>query len=322
MDRRLIGALLVVAVFLVATVVPLLGGHRSTGIAQPAPIPRDPRMGDCLRERPQGIEPASAQPGVSGSVGNANTPTAVSSPLGPALVSCQSVSVAAEVVLTVAAAGSLEARQRRVAETGIDCHAAALRYAGLIRSAKGFLPATVSAAQAAEDPVGWRMSINLRTAWVYPSAFLRSAGRIWAACVVAPPSDGPYRGSLAGAFDTGRLPDRYGTCWNAPTVTPAVETVDCRQPHPSELLSVGVIADRSTVSTADLRESCRRLAAAAVGRLDPTAGGRLVLKTTPERLYSSELDRSVSVLCYLTSADRPLSGTLLGLHERPMPFGS
>ncbi len=321
MDRRLVGALLVVAVFAVAIVVPLLGGLRVTGIAEPVPVPRDPRMGDCLLHQPESIAASFNRPAAAGRSGTAAPLSTVSRPLGPAVVPCQTSPVAAEVVLTVGAGGDPEARQQRVAETGIDCHDAALRYAGLTRSADGFRPGTVSPQQAAEDVVAWRMSINVRTAWVYPSPFLRAAGRIWAACVVAPPSDSSYRGSLADAFGTGRLPDQYGTCWNAPVVTPAVETVDCHEPHLSELLSVGVIADRSTVTTAELRDSCRRLAVAAVGKKDPTDGGRLILKTTPERMYPSDLDRRVSVSCYLTTAGRPLSGSLMGLHEQPVPFG-
>ena len=311
---------MVVAVFAVAVVVPLLGGHRTAGTAVPVAIPRDPRLGDCLLQRPDGIAPAFSRPAVD-APGTATTSAAVSLPIGPTIVSCQSSSVAAEVVLTVSAEGDLPTRRRRVAESGIDCHAAAMSYAGLAHSREGFRPAGVTSAQAAADPVAWRMSINVRTAWVFPSPFLQSAGRIWAACVIAPPSDAPYSGSLADAFTTGRLPDRYGTCWNAPVVSPAVEAVDCQQPHLSELLSVGVVGDRSRVSTGDLRESCRRLAVAAVGRPDPTDGGRLVLKTTPTRMYPSDLDRSVSVSCYLTTAGPPLSGTLMGLHDRPVPFG-
>ncbi len=308
------------AVLAVAVVVPLLGGRRMTGSGGPVAIPRDPRMGDCLLQRPEGIAPPLTRSGALSS-GTSNTPLAVSLPLGPTAVSCRNSAVAAEVVLTVTATGDIETRQRKIAQTGIDCHEAALRYAGLTRSAEGFRPSSVTPAQAAEDPVGWRMSINVRTAWVYPSPFLRSEGRIWAACVVAPPSDSSYRGTLAEAFSTGRLPDQYGTCWDAPAVTPSIETVGCHQPHQSELLSVGVIADRSRVTTADLRESCRRLAVAAVGRPDPTDGGRLVLKTTPARMYASDLDRSVSVSCYLTTAGPRLWGSLMGLHDHPVPFG-
>jgi hypothetical protein len=318
MDRRLAGALLVIAVLAVAVVMPLLGGQRTTGTAQPVAVPRDPRMGDCLLQRPEGIGPPRGQP--FRAAAGSTSPATVSRPLGATLGSCENSAVAAEVVLTVSAAGDIETRQRKVAETGIDCHAAALRYAGLGRFADGVRPATVTAQQAADDPVGWRMSINIRTAWVFPSPFLRAAGRIWAACVVAPPRDATYRGTLAEAFTTGRLPDEYGTCWNAPVVTPAVESVDCRQPHLSELLSVGVITERTRVTTEGLRESCRRLAIAAVGRQDPTDAGRLVLKTTPARMYASGLDRSVNVSCYLTSAGPRLSGTLMGLRNHPVPF--
>ncbi len=304
------------AVLAVAVVIPLLGGRRMAGTAEPVAIPRDPRMGDCLLQRPESIGPPLNQP--FGSVTRSNSPTEVTRPLGATIVACDSSPVAAEVVLTVTAVGDIETRQRRVAETGIDCRDAALRYAGLTRSADGFRPATVTPQQAADDPVGWRMSINVRTAWVYPSPFLRSAGRIWAACVVAPPFDGSYRGSLAGAFTTGRLPDLYGTCWSSSTVSAGTLFTSCLQRHLGELISAGTAA--ATTGSSDVQASCERLAAATLGREDPTAGGELVVRTSPAELYVADQNRSNNVLCYVTTAGPPLAGTLMGLHDSPVPF--
>ncbi len=317
MDRRLAGALLVMAVLAVAVVMPLLGGRRITGLAEPVAVPRDPRMGDCLLQMPEGIAPALPRSGSS--VSTAATPAAVSLPLGPRAVSCRSSAVAAEVVLTITAAGDIETRQRKVARTGIDCHEAALRYAGLTRSAEGFRPASMTPGQAADDPVSWRMSINIRTAWVYPSPFLRSQGRIWAACVVAPPSDVPYTGSLADAFTSGRLPDGYGTCWSSTQVSAGTAFTSCHQPHVAELISVGSAGP--TADSASLRASCERLAALTMGRTDPTAGGALSVKTSPPEFSVADENRSNNVVCYITSSDRQLVGTLMGLHDSPVPFG-
>ena len=48
MDRRLIGALLVVGVVAVAVVVPARDGLRIAGLATAIELPADPEVGDCL----------------------------------------------------------------------------------------------------------------------------------------------------------------------------------------------------------------------------------------------------------------------------------
>ncbi len=324
MDRRLIGALLVVIVLCGAMTVPVLGGLRTPGSATAAAPQPAPQLGDCLRERPAALNaaPIGLRSTTPAEPESARAPAL--GPLGPTVVSCGSGSVAGEVILTITADGEPADLEGAVDDSGINCRLSALAYAGL-RSAGSSAEATLPVDMpdgGAEGPVTWKMTVNVRTTWVYPSTLQRADGQRWAACVAAPPVDRRYAGSLAGALSGGRLPDNFGTCWYAAVVTPAVESVDCGRPHLSELLSAGVIRENTAVTTGELRDSCTRLAVAATGRADPTDGGRLLIQTSPQRMYDSKLDRSVSVLCYLTTADQPLTGSLIGLHDHPVPFAN
>lgn len=319
------GALLVVVVLSAAMTVPVLGGLRTSGTAAAAEPHPAPQLGDCLRERPAALNaaPVGLRAPAPAEAESQRAPTL--GPLGPTAVPCAGGTVAGEVILTVSADGDPPDVEGAVAESGINCRLAALAYAGLRSagsSAEATLPLGMPDSGAADGPVTWKMTINMRSTWVYPSALQRAAGHRWAACVAAPPVDRLYTGSLAGALSGGHLPANFSTCWYAATVTPAVESVDCGRPHLSELLSAGIIRENTRVSTDEVRAACTRLAIAATGRVDPTDGGRLIIKTQPERMYDSQLDRSVSVLCYLATADQPLDGTLIGLHDRPVPFAN
>ena len=163
---------------------------------------------------------------------------------------------------------------------GVDCRAASLQYAGLRAIENRFtLPE-----QGADDPVTWRLSINLTSGWVLPSQLLQASGRTWLACIAAPSDGSLYSGRLAGAFEGAQLPDEFGTCWNSRAVSASVRTLNCSAPHLAELISFGFVPDRSVVSYQQIQSSCEQLAARVLDRADPTAGGVLTLKTSPERI--------------------------------------
>ncbi len=324
MDRRLIGALLVVIVLSAAMTVPVLSGLRTPGAAIAAEPHDPPRLGDCLRERPAALNVAPIGLRATASVDSESPRAPVLGPLGPTVVSCAGGSVAGEVIRMVSADGNPADLEGAVADSGINCRLSALAYAGLTSagsSAEATLPVGMPIGGAAGSPVTWKMTVNVRTTWVYPSALQRASGHRWAACVAAPPHNVSYSGSLAGALGGGRLPDGFGTCWSDQAVSVAVESVPCGRPHRSELLSTGIVPDNSKVSITDVRHACTRLAMAATGRADPTDGGRVLIKIAPEQLYQ-HFERSVSVLCYLATADHSLTGTLIGLHDRPVPFAN
>lgn len=314
MNPRLVGALLVLAVVAATISVPALTGRRTAGTAVTVELPRDPRVGDCVVNLPVELLGAATET-PTGTGRRATEQTGSTGPLGPSFGSCTDGPVAGEVV-AVASAGSDPGQLQ--APAGIDCRAAALSYAGLVLIDGRF----VLPNPAADDPVAWNLSVNVRSAWVLPSPLMQAQGRTWAACVVAPRDDARYTGRIVSAFNGGVLPDEFGTCWNARSVSAAVERVDCRAPHLAELISAGYVVDRSQITADDLRLSCERLAARVVGRSDPTVGAKLVVKTSPETLSSdtATFNMSVSVLCYLVTPDRPLDASLVGLRDQPLPY--
>lgn len=311
MNPRLIGALLVLAAIAATISVPAVLGRRTAGTAVMVELPRDPRVGDCVVTLPAEFfaEPADAPTATS----LASTDSV--GPLGLSFGSCDEGPVAGEVVALTSAVTDRTTGQLQ-APTGLDCRAAALSYAGLVPVDGRFMLPNPPP----NDPVAWNFSINVRSSWVLPSPLLQAQQRNWAACLVAPRDNAQYTGRILSAFNGGVLPDEFGTCWNSRSVSASVERVDCRAPHLAELVSAGFVVDRSTITADDLRASCERLAARVVGRTDPTAGARLVVKTSPETLGTNQESRSVSVLCYLVTPGRPLDATLVGLRDQPLPY--
>jgi hypothetical protein len=318
MNPRLVGALLVLAVVAVAISMPALPGRRTAGSALMVELPRNPQVGDCLLELPVEFSAAAAAwqqtPGVPATAA-AGRRHPTPNPLGPAFAPCDGRPVAGEVAeVTVALTDPVTGRLST--PSSLDCRDAALRYAGLVPVDDRF----VLPGAPANDPATWNLSVPVRASWVLPAPLLQAQHRTWAACVVAPREDVTYLGRFARAYDGGVLPDAFGTCWNKRTVSASFKRVDCVDPHLAELISAGRILDRAQTSSAELQQSCERLAARVVGRSDPTAGARLVLKTSPDRPMESIAAPSVSVLCYVVTHDRPLDATLVGLGEGPIPY--
>jgi hypothetical protein len=285
MDRRLIGALLVVAVVAVAIVVPARDGLRIAGRGTTIDLPADPQVGDCLL---------------------------MAQSFGP----CAGQSAIGEVVWIVTATGDPYDRLVRAESSGTDCRAVALTYAGLTEIDGRYVPRR----HQEPDPVDWKFSINVRTTWVLPSAQLRAAGRTWAACVVEPSGGTSYPGGLGDAYSSGRLPDAYGVCWSAREVAVAMHKVDCAEPHLAELIAIGSVAGDDVTPT-EISGSCQSLAAEVMGRSDPTADGGLAVRIDPDAADSLRWTReAMGVVCYVVPTAHSLTGTLVGLRDRPVPY--
>lgn len=318
MDRRLGGALLVVTVLAVAISVPARDGLRVAGVASMMQFPAAPRVGDCLPEA-AGELLGAAETAPSRAVSSTvrwRPPESAIEVLGPRFTQCREQSAVGEVVAVITAAGDPQARHQQVQDNGPDCREAGLRYAGLVSAGDHFaLPHGT-----ADDPVIWRLSIGIHSAWIYPTPLLQAHGETWAACVISPSNATSFVGPLAKAFDGGTMPSAFGTCWNSREVSASVETVSCGEPHLAELVSAGFVPDRSTTGTEQVKSSCAELAARVTGMDDPTAGGALVIKTSPETIDTRWASQPVSILCYLVAPDRPLSRSLFGLDDQPIPY--
>ncbi|MET0862849.1 MAG: hypothetical protein ABWZ98_00805 [Nakamurella sp.] len=321
MDRRLIGALLVVMVLTVAIVVPARNGLRMAGSGSIGELPADPVVGDCL------LQPAYEfwAEGAGGGVPAEGVQRARKNPLAPIFGPCDGGEVAGEVVAVTSASGTGVARQARAEASGLDCRSTALQYAGLFPLADRF----VVADQLSVDPVSWQLSVSLRGSWMLPSVVMQAAGRSWAACVATPGVPGFYRGSVADAYRGGRLPDMFGTCWDRAEPSAGMRAVNCGTSHAAELISVGDVPDRAATTNAAIKAACQRLSAQVMGRADPTAGGGLQVKVAPDlpdnelqRISPQEDARGLNVVCFMTAGDRSLTGSLVGIGENPIPYGS
>jgi hypothetical protein len=322
MNRRLTGALLLVAALTASAVLATGSGLRMAGRAAVVEFPASPTVGDCLLER-GGMYLAESEAPQRTSARNVTaampaTHRAMANHVfGGSFGPCDTVgAVGGEVVAVLSATGDESTRRLTAQSSSPDCRSASLRYAGLRTQDSRF---TVPG-QRSDDPVNWRMSINLRSEWLLPTGFLQSAGRTWMACIVAPSEDALYHGRIAGAYGGGRLPDEFGTCWDSRTVSAAIKNLDCGSPHLAELIASGVVPDRSSITYEQMRASCEHLTGLVLGRADPTAGGALIIKTSPERMPQIT-SGSLSILCYVTpTGDRPLAGTLVGLGDEPLPL--
>ncbi len=316
MDRRLIGALLVVAAVVVATVVPLRDGLRVAGSAAIIELPADPVVGDCLLEPTAEFWDGARVPRRQATGATAIEP-ATKNPLAPTFGPCGGGAVAGEVVAIISATGDASSRTARAERSGLDCRASSLEFAGLTRvDSRYSVPGQLGAA-----PVSWRFSINLRTSWMLPSAVLRAAGRTWVACVVSPVTPSRYFGSIAGAYRDGDLPAPYGTCWDRPETGAGIQIVSCDRPHKAQLIAAGTIPSRDGVTTATIRQSCNGLTASVMRRGDPTAGGGLTIKVSPEIPDRQEWrNGSLDVVCFVTPTAQSLTASVVGLADRPIPY--
>ena len=310
MDRRLAGALLVMVAVVAAIVVPARAGVRVQGQAVAAALPDEPQIGECLVDR-RSIpaettigEPIRLHPEVVGA-GLDVSRRMVFGPCGP--------SSAGEVV---AVSGGHDGPALYGGSTP-DCRAAALQYAGLTATEDRLVPIGL----ALEGPVDWHFSVDLRQTWMMPAWVLRAAGQQWRACVVAPVSGRSYAGTLAGAFAGGTLPDEFSLCWAADRVSAAMKRIDCDRPHRSELIATGTINDANTTTPQHVRDSCQEAARTAMRRADPSAGGGLSVQTNPDFGDSISPRLSpINVVCFIAASDRLLSGSVIGLGDRAIPY--
>ena len=299
MDRRLAGALLVVAVLTVAVVLPARDGIGIAGVATSIELPADPHVGDCLLTRYTGFE----------------TATAAESQLPLVFGHCSEGEVAGEVLAVLSAVGDPASRAAQVRSVGPDCQQLAFEHAGL-------LPANGNHYRLLDPPAGpvtWNPAVNLRQAWIFPDPVATAAGRTWAACVAGPARGGLYEGRLLAAYDGGKLPDGFGSCWDQPTVNVAMRQVNCSQAHLSEVISTGTMpAQPANLSRADIEGSCHRLVSRVMDRTDPTADGQLEIRINPDG--EPRANRRLDIICYVVPTEHSLVGTLVGLGDRPVPL--
>ena len=167
-----------------------------------------------------------------------------------------------------------------------------------------------------------------------PSALQQRFGARWLACVAVgyagSASGTRYTGSVRDVMHTLRFPSALAQCLDAAPAAATVATVDCRDPHPAELMASFYTDDPHAADRATLAKSCPAIAASLTGLSDPTAGGRLRVSTVTNNLpvYGDNGDMNpehmvdVESFCLIeATGGRVLTGPLLGLGNGELPLG-
>ena len=152
----------------------------------------------------------------------------------------------------------------------------------------------------------------------------RGAGGDWVACLAVPTGHVGYVGTLRDAFTpNGTMPTQYGSCWAGVDLDHSPGAVPCAEPHQAELLAKGWVSDGVEAPTAVIEQSCSNIARRIMRTDDPTRGREL--KVVADRLSptpGARPDPPMSIACFVTSAGpQNLTGTLIGLADRPVPLG-
>jgi len=198
------------------------------------------------------------------------------------------------------------------------CYRSTAAFAGLETSGRSTdLPGAPTG-----GPLRWRPTIGFDPLQVVPGKRERGAGRDWVACLAIPTGHVGYVGTLRNAFTTGTMPTQFGSCWDAADLDQSPGTVPCDEPHPVELLAKGSLRDGVEASTEAIEESCSDVAGRIMRTADPTRGGELkVVADRLDPIPGFRPDAPMSIACFVTSAGpQDLSGTLIGLAERPVPL--
>lgn len=285
-------------------VVPALSGIRSVGTAIPIALPSPPAVGGCaVRVFDATADLESTPPELSVSAVRFG--------------SCRGL-VAGEVVAFWTNKDELAGAPR--SRRSGPCYLPLVQYAGL-RTADS-PPDPSSWANA--EPVFWRPTIAYQAFLLTPSGLERRAGRDWSACVIAPVDGREYRGSLLGAYSAGTLPIGFGSCWTLDDSGLLAGPEDCRRPHSAQLLATGRNGNRYVGSSENIVASCSRAAGSVMGTDDPTRGGQLaVVADRMDRLTVTWSGNPSALGCFVTAAGgRQLTGLVIGLGDRPVPFVS
>jgi hypothetical protein len=297
MNRRLVGALVVALSVAAAIAAP--GGSLVSGDARPAPLPREPAVGDCIVgdiPEPRGgdFDPATVTAGEE-----------ISSPFGP----CTGER-GGEVVLVGTARGSVDDRLRIASELSDDCARTARAVAGI----------TAHELASRESGIRWTLSPNARYRWVVPDPRARAGGQTWLACVATSASALRYSGTVADAFSGGRLPDAFGSCWAGDVVSAALTAAPCSEPHRAELVAIGRPA-QDGITMAITRGSCGDLTAHVMNRTEPEEVGDVEIVVHPANIdeRSAERLRRTDIVCYVVGTEgRQVVGTIVGIGDRPL----
>ncbi len=314
MDRRVAGAVVLVAAVLVALAIPSATGRRIAGTAARLSTPDPPELGQCLSAAP---EPTLAYGRV----------TAFAAPAAP----CGAANYG-EIVFVARDLRAFPSTMAFDRTSSVDpgvCESPARGYLGWdpAGSATGAGPADTARALA-----DWRPVLTQTLVLIGPDEAQFLAGQRWIGCAMLP-RQAPFSGSLRTGAASGAFPaaDAYGSCRAHPSGALRRE-LPCSVAHDAEIF--GWAATRGwgapTLDSAErgpaqpgpaargeesMLASCRALVTAVTGMTDPSAGGSLRVVVETDR--ASEAAGSGRATCLVeVVADSRLGGGLTWIRPR------
>lgn len=302
MDRRLVGAVVLILALAAILVVPSLGGRRIAGAGAVITFPDPPQVGDCL-----------LRPVPSDRVDFGLPPKIVVT--ATAFGFCDGT-IAGEVVALWPDEESADAAPST--RLGGPCYPQAAEYAGLSTSGRSTdLPGAPS-----DGPVIWKPTIGFDAFRVVPGVREQNAGRSWVACLVVPVDRVTYQGTLRAAYASGAMPAEFGLCWQGDDLDLVPKLLPCSGPHQAELLATGFIGDRSRAPTEVIESGCREIAGRIMHTDDPSRAGLLrVVADRHSGGSGSRDDSPLTIGCFVIPVGpQQLSGTVIGLGTDPVPF--
>ncbi len=301
MNRRATGLALLVGAIIAVLLVPVVSGRRVAGVAQRAPTPDPPKIGDCLQDVPS--KPSSmdfAAPLFAGTT----TPCGL-----------RNVAEVVGIVPNVYFSPPTLDNGTSVAQS-VDCDPFVREYLGWSNPPNA---TTVSGNESPTIPT-WAPANAISTGLLGPNLAQFVDGQRWVACVLYP-EFGPFDGSIRQSVLNGHAVNAYAAC-QATAVTPQV--VSCAEPHQAEILGQAEVSDQNQ----DLDASCAGLVHQLTGMNDITAGGflRATITITPDDdqtsgPLASRAGHKYLVLCSSqVVGSRMLISSLIGIGSRSLPW--
>ncbi len=307
-DRRWLGAIVVLCAVLAAVVAPNVSSRRVGGKPIPGMVDGPPSDGACVTAM---IDPWRSTPEPGPAVDDLiHFPTADFGPCdGPVVGEVASMDTAASPPERIVATDY----QNAVAQCALE----AIGYLGSVPPVVG---------QGAGQPgLLWTSVLGFRYTQIGPSDVQRAAGQQWSACVVGSADLTPYVGQLRDVLTTGILPPIFGSCWPTIDVSGPKE-MRCDFPHAVELLGATNLGP-IPVSATEVREACTVYASRALRTTDPTRDGAIrpeILAYDGDAAIIPPIDSRLAdryVDCVLIAQNgRHLNNTLVGIGQRPLPL--
>jgi hypothetical protein len=310
-ERRWSGLLIVMSVLLAAATIPALGGRMIPGSASIGPIPGPPHVGDCLLRLPDLNEAAVDATGAA---------------LYQSLATEPCIGDRWGQVVAVVPGGMLATPVEVADDHGLASFDDPNRHACSTALAQYL--------DAGGSPAAWSPAITFSITLGRPSDLQRRMGQDWVACVAG--ASGPegtatrYEGGLRASTTRDLLPATVPTaaiCLSSKDFFLA-HTIGCAQPHQVEDVAMLMTHDTS-ITMAVLESRCHQLVRGYTEMPDPTAGGQLVDAVVAVHRASDGTeapglatgDETGFARCLVhTTGSRLLTGTLLGLGDRPLPW--